>query len=98
MDDSSVDSVKELKNMILMNVGQVRQFLGLVSYHRRHIQDFARIAKPLTDLLLDDSCKKEEKGKTVPKRNQVLQPSSKSFVSPHPKRYRKTVQIMREFF
>ena len=80
MDDSSVDSVKELKNMIPKNVGQVRQILGLVGYHRRHIQDFARIAKPLTDLLLDDSCKKEEKGKTVPKRNKGSVPSSKAIL------------------
>ena len=32
------------------NVKQVRQFLGMTSYYRRHIKDFAKIAKPLVDL------------------------------------------------
>ena len=50
MDEASVDSVKELKNMVASDVGQVR-LLDLVGHHWRYIQDFASIAKPLTDLL-----------------------------------------------
>ena len=33
---------------------QVRSFLGLVGYYRRHISNFAKIAKPLTDLTRKD--------------------------------------------
>ena len=76
MDEASVDSVRELKNMVPSNVGQVRQLLGLVGYHWRHIQDFASIAKPLTDLLLDDGYKKNAKIKNPAKGNKGV-PSSK---------------------
>ena len=52
MDESSVRAVRELKNRKIETVGEVRQLLGLLGYHRRHVQDFAKLAKPLTDLLL----------------------------------------------
>ena len=55
MDPDSIAVVKALKNIVLKNVGQVRQLLGVTGYHRRSIQDFARIAKPLTSLLLEDA-------------------------------------------
>ena len=35
------------------NVHEVRQFLGLASYYRRFIKSFARIAAPLSDLLIE---------------------------------------------
>lgn len=37
------------------NQHEVRQFMGLASFFRRFIKDFALIAKPLTDLLRKDS-------------------------------------------
>ena len=35
------------------NVHKVRQFLGLASYYRRFIREFAQIAAPLSDLLVE---------------------------------------------
>ena len=37
------------------NVTEVRGFLGLCSYYRRFIKDFAVVAKPLTELTCNDS-------------------------------------------
>ncbi|XP_010694724.1 uncharacterized protein LOC104907488 [Beta vulgaris subsp. vulgaris] len=37
-----------------LNVKGVRSFLGHVGFHRRFINDFSKIAKPLTQLLLKD--------------------------------------------
>ena len=35
------------------NVHEVRQFLGLASYYRRYVRDFAKTAAPLSDLLAE---------------------------------------------
>ena len=51
MNEDTITAVKALKDVKPTNVGQIRQILGLVGYHRKHIQDFARIAKPLNQLL-----------------------------------------------
>ncbi len=53
MDEQSTQAVRDLAGRTVETVGEVRQLLGLLSYHRRHVQDFAIIAKPLTDILLD---------------------------------------------
>jgi hypothetical protein len=50
----SVDpsTVKDVLNwMTPTNVSKFRSFLGLVGYYRRIIQDFSKIAKPMTLLL-----------------------------------------------
>ena len=52
MDNRSIRAVTELKDKEFQTVGEIRQLLGLLSFHRRHIQQFASIAKPLSDLLL----------------------------------------------
>ena len=79
MDEDSVKAVTELANKTFQTVGQVRKLMGLLSYHRRHVQSFAEIAKPLNDLLAESE---EEEGKTtttsksskkgVPSSNRIL--------------------------
>ena len=51
MNEDTIAAVKALKDAKPTNVGHIRQILGLVGYHRKHIQDFAKIAKPLNHLL-----------------------------------------------
>ena len=48
-DPSKIDSVKNFP--IPKNPKEVKSFLGLAGYYRRFIKDFAKIAKPLTNLL-----------------------------------------------
>ena len=38
-----------------MTVGEIRSFLGLAGYYWRFIENFSRIAKPMTKLLKKDS-------------------------------------------
>jgi hypothetical protein len=50
----SVDpsKVKDVLNwMPPMNASEIQSFLGLAGYYRRFIQDFSKIAKPMTKLL-----------------------------------------------
>ena len=54
VDPSKVASVTEWESP--KNVGDIRSFLGLAGYYRRFIENFSKIAKPMTELL-----KKEKK-------------------------------------
>ena len=59
MDDSAVSAVQELKDSNPTNLGQIRQ----INHHRRHIQNFAMLAKPLTDRLITKENKKNDPSK-----------------------------------
>ena len=52
---ASPDKIKAVRNYpIHKNVKDVRAYLGLASFYRRLIQDFATVAKPLTELTKKD--------------------------------------------
>ena len=51
-DPAKIDKIQYYP--IPISIREVRQFLGLVSYYRRYIQDFTKIAYPLNQLLHKD--------------------------------------------
>ena len=53
IDPKKVYALKSLKETPPKSVGDVRKLLGLLGYYRRYVPDFARLAKPLFDLLKD---------------------------------------------
>ena len=59
-DPSKIEAVTQWR--IPMNVEHIRRFLGLTNYYRRFVKNYAKIAKPLTDLLGHPK-KKSGKGK-----------------------------------
>jgi hypothetical protein len=52
VDPSKVASVTEWESP--KNAGDIWSFLGLAGYYRRFIENFSKIAKPMTELLKKD--------------------------------------------
>lgn len=65
IDPESTKAVTSLRKSVPNTVGEVRKLTGVLSYYRKYIWNFAKIAKPLYDLLKEP----EKKGKS-PQRNQ----------------------------
>ena len=79
MDPENTEAVTSLKNKTPQTVGDLRKLLGLLSYYRRYVPNFAQKAKPLYDLVTRaatvDECHDYEKGnENTRKKGQV--PSS----------------------
>ena len=53
VDKAKVEVIEQI--MVPKTVKDVRSFLGHCGFYRRFIQDFAKIAKPLTNLLIKDN-------------------------------------------
>ena len=71
IDPQSTKAVTSLRESPPKTVGEVRKLTGLLSYYRRYIQDFAKTAKPLYDLLKEPDKKgqpqqRTQRGKTGP--------------------------------
>ena len=53
VDPTKVQSVIEW--LAPTSIGEIRSFLGLAGYYRRFIENFSKIAKPMTELLKKDT-------------------------------------------
>ena len=51
MDPENLNAVSSLKNKTPQTLGDLRKVLGLLSYYRRYIPNFAQKAKPLYDIV-----------------------------------------------
>ena len=53
VDPTKVDTVTKWE--VPTTVGEIQSFLGLAGYYRRFIENFSKIAKPMTELLKKDT-------------------------------------------
>ena len=69
-DQKDVIALQALKNRCPKTVGELRQVLGLVGYHRKFIPQFSQTAKPLYSLLTTPLAGKEELAKQNKRKQQ----------------------------
>nr|ABA98118.1 retrotransposon protein, putative, Ty3-gypsy subclass [Oryza sativa Japonica Group] len=85
VDPSNVESVTNWKQP--KTVSEIRSFLGLAGYYRRFIENFSKIAKPMTRLLQKDvkykwseeCCVLMQDGKVVAYASRQLRPHEKNY-------------------
>ena len=65
MDPESVKAVEKLKETLPKIVGEVRQLAGILSYYQRYMRNFAKIAKPIYDLLTTTGNTRQLPSKTL---------------------------------
>ena len=74
-DPENIEPILSLTERTPKTVGEVQQLMGLSRYYRRYIKNFSRVAKPIYDLLKDDSkCppgKKQLQKRTVDPRRKL---------------------------
>ena len=58
IDPKATSAVMAMKSLRPQTVGEVRRLMGLLGVYRRHIKNFAQIAKPIYDLVSLDLRKK----------------------------------------
>ena len=56
---SNIEAITSLQHKPPKTIGELRKLLGLLGYYRKYIPEFAKTAKPLTDLLQADMAKKQ---------------------------------------
>ncbi|KAI4882368.1 hypothetical protein NFI96_008891, partial [Prochilodus magdalenae] len=78
IDPRDLDAVRALGGKTPQTIGDVRKLLGFLSYYRSYVQDFARIARPIYELLQvthevqqGRSVQKKTKGPQLPSRTAV---------------------------
>ena len=64
IDPESTKAVTSLRESTPKTVGEVRKLTGLLSYYWRYIQGFAKIEKPLYDLLMEPEKKGQSQQRT----------------------------------
>ena len=83
-DPDKTKSVKDLPAP--SNVHELRSTIGFLSYYRRFVKDFAKIAKPLHDLLKGHENRKNANKKTpvemTPEATQSLDTLKEKLISP----------------
>ena len=70
MDESTIEAVQGLKERVPSSIADIRHILGLIGYHRRHIRNFIKRAKPITDLLKSSEVKTKATGISMVKEKQ----------------------------
>ena len=93
MDDRNIKAVTSLLDKRPRNVGDVRKTLGLLSYYRRSIPSFARIAKPMYELLTETSSSSQT-CKTSNNKGQIKSNVTINWIDRHQQSLKEIIQLL----